>query len=374
MKKVLIVLFSLFFLCGCGGRKGPSNQDDAVTLQQPGSTQEEKEIPSVTVTEYPLPEEVAALAKLDIKDMVLYADEEQSRRNSNQLNFGNFTSDEYGNIYFVDYTQKAVYMCGPEGENKELIYEGIGEYLHIVNGELYFVGIDTETMRVENIIRINPETKEAETLYEGACGEITIIQDILYNNISGMARLKLNAGDGKFTGLSEIECVFFNSDGRYLLYNMVNENSRFLFERGYLLAWDTETETNYFVESKMIFPLLAGNWLSYFDLWTNTRHVLDMETGTDTDLTGYIQRAASDGHKLYWARQEAGGFRIMQWDGVEIQELLKVDGEEQKDGDVFLYLTEDYLYWMWETKFLEEAEWGYYRLSDGKTGSLHAEG
>ena len=63
----------------------------------------------------------------------------------------------------------------------------------------------------------------------------------------------------------------------------------------------------------------------------------------------------------------------MQWDGKEIQELLKVEGEADKYGDVFLYLTDDHLYWMLETKFLEEAKWGYYRFSDEKTGSLNGD-
>lgn len=342
-------------------------------MQQPGSTQEgEKEIPPVTVTEYSLPEEVAALEKLDVMEMGLYADEEQSMRNSNQLNSGYLAADGEGNIYYVDFAENAIFKCGPEGENKELLYQGTGTYLYAENGYLYAEEIEDKKNYDSNIIRINVQTKE-ELLYENSCAEITILQDVLYTNIAGFSFIRLNEQDKDITILSEISAVFFNSDGRYLLYNMVNENSKFLFQRGYLLAWDTETETNYFVESKMIFPLLAGNWLSYFDLRTNTRHVLDMETGADTDLTVYIQRAASDGHKLYWVQQEIGSFQIMQWDGKEIQELLKVEGEADKYGDVFLYLTDDHLYWMLETKFLEEAKWGYYRFSDGKTGSLNGD-
>ena len=337
-KRILVAFFILFFLCGCTSREKEELDNNAVvSLQESDKAADgEKDVSNEMSMEYPFPKEIEKLEKLDLIAMGLYADEKQSIQNSNQLNSGYFTADEDGNIYFSDYTQNAIYACGAEGANKELVYEGIGAYLHIANGYLYFVDIDTEKKYAGKIVKINLKTKEVVILYEEPCGEITIMQDTLYNNISGMAGMKLDEPDKGFTRLSEIESVFLNSDGRYLFYNMVTGEPSFLFERGYLLAWDTETETNYFVESKMIFPLLAGNWLSYIDLQTNARHVLDIETGADTDLTGYIQRAASDGHKLYWAQQEIGSFQIMQWDGKEIQELLKVEGEADKYGDVFL--------------------------------------
>ncbi|MDE6129469.1 MAG: DUF5050 domain-containing protein, partial [Lachnospiraceae bacterium] len=273
--------------------------------------------------------------------------------------------------YFVDYTQHAIFMCGPEGEDKELLYEGVGEFLHVSNGYLYFVEIDVETLYCVGIVRVAINTKGAEVVYEGSCGELFVLQDILYNNVSGLVSKKLEELDGEFTKLSEIKCVFLNTDGRYLLYNMVTDDTGFLSQRGYLLAWDTETETNYLVESRKVFPLLAGNWLSYVDVWTGSRHVLDLETGTDTDLGYYTQRAVSDGNKLYWVKQHTGSFQIMLWDGEEVQEFLTVEGKEGVYGDVLLYLTEDYLYWMFESKIYEEADWGYYRFSDGETGRLN---
>ena len=299
-KQILALGLVLIFLCSCGSQgTEPSDKDAAISLQAPGAATEEKDIQQVTVTEYPLPEEVAALEKLDLMDMDLYADKEQSLCNSNQLSFGDLTTDEEGNVYFVDFTQHAIFMCGPEGEDKELLYEGVGEFLHVSNGYLYFVEIDVETIYCVGIVRIAIDTKEAEVLYETPCGEILVMRDILYNNVPGLVSMKLEEPDGEFTRLSEINGVFFNTDGRYLLYNMVTDDTGFLSQRGYLLAWDTETETNYFVESRKMFPLLAGNWLSYVDVWTGSRHVLDLETGTDTDLGYYAQHAVSDGNKLY---------------------------------------------------------------------------
>lgn len=373
-KRMLAALFSLILLCGCTETgKEPYNKDAAISLSmQDTEMEDEKEIPNVTVTEYSLPEEVAALEKLDLRDMELYADREQSMHNSNQLNFGYMVSDEEGNIYFSDFTQNAIFMCGPEGEGKELLYEGIGTYLYISRGFLYFGGIEPEKKYVDSIIRIDINTKEVEVLYKKPCGEIMIMQDTLYFSNSGLASLKPNESDSELISLTEMKYAFLNSDGRYLFYNMITSEPRFLFERGYLLAWDTETETNYFVESGMVFPLLAGNWLSFVDLRTNTRHVFNTETGEDVDLEYSIQRAVSDGYKLYWASfQGQKNFQVFQWAGKEIDEVCMVEVEAEKYGDVLLYLTENYVYWMCETKYMEEAEWGYYRLADGKAGRLN---
>lgn len=377
MKKQIVILgLLLIFLCGCGSQgKEPSDKDAAISLQAPGNAAEEKDVQQVTVTEYPLPEEVAALEKLDLMNMGLYADKEQSMYNSDLLNFGYLTTDEEGNVYFMDETQQAIFMCGPEGENKELLYEGIGGSLHVSNGYLYFVLYSVEgdfaAFCSDGIVRIDVNTKEAEVLYESPPGQILIMQDILYSgdygSDYGLISMNLEEPDGDITGLSEIKCVFLNTDGRYLLYN----ESSLAYKRGYLLALDIETGTNYFVESKITYPLLTGRWFSYFDLGTGTRHVLDLETGTDTDLGYQIQHAVGDGNKLYWAKLAAGSFQIMLWDGEEVQEFLTVEGKEGVTGDVLLYLTEDYLYWMFESKIFQEADWGYYRLSDGETGRLN---
>lgn len=372
-RRMFVIVLVLILLCSCGSKgEDLSDNGDAISLQVPDTTEEsEKNIPQVTITEYPMPEEIAALEKLDLMDMGLYADTEQSMRNSNQLNFGYLTTDEEGNVYFMDETQQAIFMCGSEGENKELLYEGIGGNLHVSNGYLYFVLYSVEgdfgALCSDSIVRIDVNTKEAEVLYENPPGQILIMQDILYSSDYGLISIKLEEPDGEFTRLSEIECAFFNTDGRFLLYN----ESSLAYERGYLLAWDIETGTNYFVESKIAYPLLTGNWFSYMDFGTGTRHVLDLETGTDTDLGYYIQHAVGDGNKLYWAKQATGSFQIMVWYGEEVQEFLTVEGKEGVYGDVLLYLTEDYLYWMFESKIFVEADWGYYRLSDGKMGRLN---
>lgn len=376
-KKLLALGVAMVFFSSCGSTgEAPSDKGDVISLQAPDTTEEsEKNILQVTITEYPLPEEIAALEKLDLMEMGLYADKEQSMSNSNQLNFGYLTTDEEGNVYFMDETQQAIFMCGPEGENKELIYEGIGVNLQVSNGYLYLVlysvAGDFEALCSDSIVRIDINTKEAEVLYENLPGQILIVQDILYSgdygSDYGFISMKLGEPDGGFTGLSEIECAFLNTDGRYLLYN----ESSLAYERGYLLAWDIETGINYFVESKIAYPLLTGRWFSYLDFSTRTRHVLDLETGTDTDLGYQIQHAVGDGSKLYWANQTRGSFQIMVWDGEEVQEFLTVEGKEGVYGDVTLYLTEDYLYWMFESKVFQEADWGYYRFSDGETGRLN---
>ena len=258
-KKLLALGVAMVFFSSCGSTgEAPSDKGDVISLQAPDTTEEsEKNIPQVTITEYPLPEEIAALEKLDLMEMGLYADKEQSMSNSNQLNFGYLTTDEEGNVYFMDETQQAIFMCGPEGDNKELIYEGIGVNLQVSNGYLYLVlysvAGDFEALCSDSIVRIDINTKEAEVLYENLPGQILIVQDILYSgdygSDYGFISMKLGEPDGGFTGLSEIECAFLNTDGRYLLYN----ESSLAYERGYLLAWDIETGINYFVESKIAY-------------------------------------------------------------------------------------------------------------------------
>lgn len=374
MKKQLLVLGLTLVLCGCSSQeKELSNKNDTISLQIPNSTDEsEKKVSQTVVTEYPLPEEVAAMEKLDVMEMGLYVDREQSMRNSNHLNFGTLTSDGEGNIYFTDFAENAIFMCGPEGENKELLYEGSGDYLYVSNGYLYFGGIEPEDKYIDSFLRVDCNTKETEILYEEACGEVRVLQDVVYLLTPGFSYMKLDEENREIVELSKMEYAFLNTDGRYLFYNMATEEPRFLFERGYLLAWDTETETNYFVGSKKVYPLLAGNWLSYIDLWSGTRHVLDLETGADTDLGFSIQRPVSDGYKMYWCvLQEAGNFQILQWDGKEVQELCTVNVESERYGDARLFLTEEYLYWIYEIGIREESEWGYYRFSDGKMGRLN---
>ena len=371
-KSVLMAMFMLIFLCSCGnGEKEVTGTDTMVSLQTPDIESEPKEIPSVTVTEYSLPEEIATLEKLELRNMDISTDEWQYMYNSNQMNFGYFASDEEGNIYFSDFTQNAIFMCGPEGEGKKLLYEGTGTCMYAANGYLYFGCVEPEEKYIENVVKIDIHAKEAVFPYKNLCGEMMFLEDRMYFNVWGLCSLETGEIEGNPVMLSEIEPVSLNSDGRYLFYNIITEDTKLLFERGYLLAWDTETEKNYFVGSKMIFPLLAGDWLTYIDLQTNTRHVLDMRTGTDTDLEYTIQHVVSDGHKLYWAQQDIGSFQICQWDGQEIQELFTVEVEAEKYGDVCLYLTKDYLYWMLEIELMEEADWGYYRLADGKEGRLN---
>lgn len=367
-KRVFVLGLVLIFLCGCGSKKAEtSDKDDEISLQVPDTAEQTKEIPKVAVTEYPLPDELAVLERLELEG--LYADKEQSMRNSNQLNFGTLASDGKGNIYFTDFTQNGIFMCGLEGENKEQLYEGSGEYLQYINGYLYFGGIEAEDKYIDSFVRLDCGTKEAEVLYGEPCGEVTVLRNTIYLLTPKLSKMKLDEPDREIVRLSEIAYAFLNTDGRYLIYNMVDDD--LLFERGYLLAWDTETETNYFLESKMVFPLLAGNWLSYVDLWTGSRHVLDLKTGSDTDLGYYAQRAASDGQKLYWCMQHDGSFQIMQWAGEEIQELCTVNVESERYGDARLFLTEEYLYWIYEIGIREESEWGYYRFSDGKMGRLN---
>lgn len=102
----------------------------------------------------------------------------------------------------------------------------------------------------------------------------------------------------------------------------------------------------------------AGDWLSYFDMKTNSRHVLNRVTGEDTDMGIYAQYVACDGTALYY--QDNKDSQIYCWNGQEATALVTAEGTAQ-----YFYLTPTHLYWMQSNN-----TWWYYDLESGKSGSL----
>lgn len=309
-----------------------------------------------------------ALEKIDWKDLQIYTDAAASRENSNRLNWGFLTADEEGNIYYMDFTEGVVFCAGPEGENKEIFYEGLGRNLQAAGEYLYLkndnAGLD----------RIHLESGEVEVVWGDRCGEFIILHDKLYiNTPDGLVMAQLDGREGEIIRAEETSVTSLTGeDGTFLLYNTIKgEDVAFYFE-GHLLYWYEGKE--YYVADKAIYPLLAGSWLSVHDLRTASRHVWDMETGTDTDLGAYAQQAVSDGSKMYFVIEREENFQVFVWDGKETKEFFSVEREGEElttPTNFYMYLTEEYLYWIARIGNEPECRWGYYRLADGQTGRLN---
>lgn len=215
-----------------------------------------------------------------------------SRENSNRLNWGYLTADEEGKIYYMDFTEGAVFCASPEGENKEVFYEGTGRSLQ-VSGEYLYLKNDNA-----GLVRIRLDSGEVEPVWVEACGDFIILQDAIYiSTPDGLVRAQSDGSESEIIRSEETDVTSLTGgEGTFLLYNAIKgEDIAFYFE-GHLLCWYGGKE--YYVEEKAIYPLLAGNWLSVHDLRTASRHVWDMKTGTDTDLGAYAQQAVSDGKKF----------------------------------------------------------------------------
>lgn len=309
-----------------------------------------------------------SLEKINWKDLQIYTDEAASMENSNRLNWGYLTADEEGKIYYMDFAEGAVFCSSPEGKGKEIFYEGIGKYLQAAGEYLYLkndnAGLD----------RIRLDSGEVETVWADRCGVYIILYDKLYiSTPDGLVRAQLDGSESEIIRAEETGVTSLTGgDGTFLLYNAIKgEDVAFYFE-GHLLCWHEGKE--YYVEEKVIYPLLAGNWLSVQDIRTSTRHVWDMETGTDTDMGAYAQLAVSDGTKIYYADERSENFQVFVWDGAETKELFSVEKEGEElttPTNFYMYLTEEYLYWIAQIGFEPECRWGYYRLADGQTGRLN---
>ncbi|MBD5536286.1 MAG: DUF5050 domain-containing protein [Lachnospiraceae bacterium] len=383
MKKKILLFTISIFLVGCGvknnsqtnGSEAQKNETEEISLYVPQTENTDGGESEDLGKQGAEPENggmdslgMDSWEKIDWMDLQIYTDEAMSRENSNHLNWGYLTADEEGKIYYVDFAEGVVFCSDKEGENKEIFYEGTGKSLR-VSGEYLYLKNDNA-----GLVRIRLDSGEVEPVWVEACGDFIILQDVIYiSTPDGLVKAQLDGSESEIVRAEETDVTSLTGgEGTFLMYNAIKgEDISFYFE-GHLLCWHEGKE--YYVEEKVIYPLLAGNWLSVQDIRTSTRHVWDMETGTDTDLGAYAQQAVSDGTKVYFANEWAENFQVLVWDGTETKELFSVEREGQElttATNFYMYLTEEYLYWIARIGFEPECRWGYYRLADGQTGRLN---
>lgn len=315
MKKKILLFAISIFLVGCGvknnsqtdGSEAQKNETEEISLYVPQAESTDGEESEDLGKQGAEPENggMDSLEKIDWKDLQIYTDEAMSRENSNRLNWGYLTADEEGKIYYMDFTEGAVFCASPEGENKEVFYEGTGRSLQ-VSGEYLYLKNDNA-----GLVRIRLDSGEVEPVWVEACGNFIILQDVIYiSTPDGLVKAQLDGSESEIIRAEETDVTSLTGgEGTFLMYNAIKgEDIAFYFE-GHLLCRYEGKE--YYVEEKAIYPLLAGNWLSVHDIRTSTRHVWDMETGTDTDLGAYAQQAVSDGKKSFSYKTGQSIFRCL---------------------------------------------------------------
>ncbi len=394
MKRIVtgFTLIALFFLCACTTKNEKENN---ILTPTPRMTEKELTLtpttkPTVTVvpsaTEAPtetviptatvVPSGVVSMTKtaeelhpeefekMDWRNLTCFADEKTSLRNSNLLNEGYVTYDDAGNIYFVDMNIGGVFASDKDGKNRRQLSQDTARSLQVEDDWLYY-------LQEAGIKRINIKTGEDELVYEGACGEFEIVDGKLYVSASGRFYVMEPNGSGrKLLREQKPLLVSYSAGKEFWLGTVAHDTEVSWFMEGYLFGYDVTKDALYYVEKGCWYPLLAGNWMSTFDLDTATRCVRNLETGEETDLGVYAQKAVSNGKQLYYVERYGTNTHIYCWNGTKEEKIMEIAGGNPLD---FLYLTPHKLYCLAKVRVDMKTVYQllYYDLETGETGKVY---
>lgn len=339
IRKWLILSAICVFFCACGAEEG---------VKKDYSELENK---------------LQNLATKDWKKLEGYVDKEKSIRNSNLLNFGYFTYDEKGNIYYVDSNSGGVYTSEFDGKNKRLLCEDSGDCLQFEDMWLYFRSLEG------GIKRYNIEDGKQELVYEFPCGEFIINDEKLYiNTEKGIYVAELDGSNGKLMN-SGLELTGFSINENGMVSNSINGVDAEWFWKGYLIGFEETEESFFLINQRGVYPLFAGNMLSVYDINSATRHVWNLETKKDIDMNIYAQRVVSDGNAIYYFENEESKYTLLKWTEKDVQKLFSVDAHYIE----CFYLTENRVYWRAKVEKNNEIidELWYHNLETGNTGQIY---
>lgn len=346
-RRVVILLCFMAILSGCSKEKEITNRENETVTQGDISAENGEERTEYSLTSW--------------QSLECYANEEDSIRNSNKLNFGKLWAGSDGRIYYIDEKNKTVVASDLQGEETEVLYEGEVVDLQESEGFIY-LHLNT------GLIRLNCITGEIQQLWQEPFGEFLIVQDRLYlNGAKGFCKMNLDGTDLEIL-LPDPETSLWMPCGDYWICNEVSGIDPLFFWEGHLLLYSETTDTLTQLGEHWNYPLLAGNLIVAFSSETKSTHVWNLETGEDIDLLTYALKPVSDGKNLYYfaerGSEEGNQVMLVDWNGVEEVTLAAIEGVTI---DV-LYIAHRYLYWQIEGE--NDYEWWYYGLETGKIGKL----
>ena len=311
-------------------------------------------------TDGALPEEISALQAAEWSGLSVHTNAETAVRNSNYKNFGYLCSDGLGKIYYSDLAERAIYMSGEDGSGRVKLTDGAGNYLQERDGNLYYTALDEDGV----IMRLNIATGAKTVLMDEPHGEFILTDEgLLVNAERGVLLLGYEGGEAqKVEAMSDKEWTpaLFTASDDMVIFNAVQGTNVNYYLQGYLLCYNKNKEEVTYLGQVMMRPLLAGNYLIAIkgeSMKQASLHVMDMAAGTDTDLgvwpyDGFV----SDGNAVYYTRGSMLG-RFQDGENEEIMDLRVQESERMGQAPTrYLYLTEDYLYWLSERQIIEGGE------------------
>lgn len=365
MKKYsLLVLMSLVCLCACSTGDGEN---------QPTPTEATIVSPTAAPTAIPESEEelnLEAFDKLAWTELTCFTDEETSLRNSNLQNAGYLTYDEADSIYFVDMNIGGIFVSDWNGKNRRQLSQDAATALQVEGEWLYYT-------TAEGIKRIHMQSGEAEVIYDGTYGEFMLSGEKVYingviNNQGGFYVMEPDGSNITLVRENDPQMVSYVVGDGFWLGTIAHENDISRFLEGHLFGFDEAENRLFYINSDSWYPLLAGNWLSTFDLNTASRHVWNLETDEEVDLEVYAQKAVSDGKNLYYVDSNEIGAYIYRWNGSKSEMIWQMDGVSTSSGD-YLYLTPEALYYLPKVKVDKKYvhQLWYYDLETGEIGQVY---
>lgn len=377
-KTYFFVLIMVVVLGACNkepeGEITPTPTEILETTVMPSFTS----TPAITFTPIPTPTPtedqkfatyISTIETINWSQLNGEVDEETSRKNSNLLNFGYLDYDEEGNIYYINKGDRGIYSCGARGENLRLIGQlQMADRMLQKKGEwLYFYNNKTR-----NLDRVHIETGELEHILEdGTYGQFVIIGDKILTRGEGFCSYDLTGNNEEVleNTVGANLCYYSRGDGFWIC-----ETYR-LVDKYYLLQYDGKTVRR--LKQKGSFPLMAGHYLSVVDPETKERHIWNLDTKKDTNLSVMTEKTVvSNGKVFYFSgpsvmrSMEEYYTPIYCWDGVSKKKLLTVEGAR---NIYHLFLTPDMLYYMPQVKVGNNMchQLWYYDLQTGETGQIY---
>ena len=366
MKRRLLCtgILSLVLLCACQTGDG---EETPIMTPTPGISSSETLVPTDVPKQSVL--DVEDFEKLDWTELACYADLKTSLRNSNLQNEGCVTYDEEGGLYFVDRNIGGIFLSDWNGKNRRQLSQDEASTLQVAGEWLYYAP------EIGGIKRIHIETGKEEVILEEPCGEFIVSEEKLYvngtiNNQGGFYMMEPDGSNQALLRENNPQLVSYVAGENCWLGIAAHGTDTSWFMEGHLFAYEEGQDKLVYVGQGNWYPLLAGNWLSTFDLKTFSRQVWNLETDKAFDLEVYAQKVASNGTNLYYAEDYGEDAHIYCWNENKTEKILEIPGGKIVEG---MFLTQKAVYCLAKVRvdFKTVYQLWYYDLETGEAGMVY---